>query len=294
MPAVLLPPTNDLAGSLEANSRSAAINPLCDRLAIVSDEAATRFGEAIGVCLPLGICAYELRNLPGGRVPYAHPEAIDEVVTQVASHDLRIIGISPGFCKRPLDDPAVETEFTVGLDAAFRLLDRLDTRRMTIFSLVRTGREAPIPPHVFDLLRRVEARCRAQGVEMLIENSPQCWADTGEHLAEVARAVGVGVTWDPANSAAAGGEAYPAGYIAVRDLVAHFHAKNWRPGIGPVYINDGVVDFAGQVVALQQDGYGGYYCIESHRWSDPAATQTNARQLLDLLAAARPARVSET
>jgi len=269
-------------------------DPLYDHLAIVSDEAAIGFAEAVKICLPLAIRAYELRNLPGGRVPFVQPEAIAEVQAQVAGHGLRIIGISPGFCKRPVDDPAIETELTTGLDAAFGLLDRLGTRRMTVFSFTRTGRDAPIPSRVCDLLGRVAARCRGQGVEMLIENSPQCWGDTGEHLAEIARAVGVRVTWDPANAAAAGGEGYPTGYNAVRDLVAHFHAKNWRPGVGHVYIIDGVVDFAGQVAALQHDGYGGYYCIESHRWSDPAATETNAQQLLDLLAAAGPVRLSKT
>jgi sugar phosphate isomerase/epimerase len=276
-----------------ANSRSAAIHPLSDRLAIVSDEAATRFIEAVKVCLPLGIRAYELRNLPGGRVPYVQPEAIAEVQALIATHGLRIIGISPGFCKRPLDDPAIETELTAGLDAAFGLLDRLGTRRMTVFSFLRTGSQASVPPRVFDLLGRAEARCCAQGVEMLIENSPQCWADTGEHLSEIATATGVRVTWDPANAAAAGGEGYPAGYIAVRDLVTHFHAKNWQPGIGHVYITGGVVDFEGQVAALQRDGYAGYYCIESHRWSDPAATETNTRQLLDILAS-RPVMFPKT
>jgi sugar phosphate isomerase/epimerase len=277
---------------VNANSRSAAINPLADRLAIVSDEAAAGFAEAVEICRPLGIRAFELRNLPGGRVPHVHPEAIAEVQAQVAAHGLRIIGISPGFCKRSLDDPAVETELATGLDAALSLLDRLRTRRMTTFSFIRTGCDAPIPPRVLDLLGRAARRCQAQGVELLIENSPQCWADTGEHLAEIATAIGLRVTWDPANAAAAGGEGYPAGYLAVRDRVAHFHAKNWRPGAGHVYINDGVVDFAGQVAALQQDGYGGYFCIESHRWSDPTATETNTRQLLDLLA--RPVRFSET
>ena len=75
--------------------------------------------------------------------------------------------------------------------------------------------------------------------------------------------------------------------------MTHFHAKNWQPGIGHVYITGGVVDFEGQVAALQRDGYAGYYCIESHRWSDPAATETNTRQLLDILAS-RPVRFSET
>ena len=253
------------------------------RLAIVSDEAAPGFAEAVKVCLPLGIRAYELRFLYGMRVPHVPIEAIEEVLAEVRKHDLTLIGISPGFCKVELDDPAVEKEFKAGFAQAFRLMDRLGVRRMTVFSYQRSDRGTPVPARVFDLLQRAATLCREEGVELLIENSAQCWADTGEHLAEVARTAGVRVIWDPANAAASGGEAYPAGYKAVRGLVAHVHFKNWQPTRGWVYLNDGVADIAGQVRALKADGYPGYYCIESHRRTDPAATETNVRQLLAFL-----------
>jgi len=254
------------------------------RLAIVSDEAAPGFAEAVRICLPLGIRAYELRRLYGMRVPRVPEEAIEEVLAQVKKHDLTLIGISPGFCKRELDDPAVEKELESGFAQAFRLMDRLGVRRMTVFSYQRTGRGTSIPSRVVDLLGRAAAHSQQEGVELLLENSSQCWADTGENLAEVARTVGLCVTWDPANAAASGGEAYPAGYKAVRDLVAHVHLKNWHPAHGWVYVSDGVVDMAEQLEALEADGYRGYYCIESHRRADPAATEINTRQLIALLA----------
>lgn len=93
--------------------------------------------------------------------------------------------------------------------------------------------------------------------------------------------------WDPANAAASGEAAYPNGYEAVRDRVAHVHLKNWHPTRGHVYLDEGVADLAGQVRALEADDYGGYYCIESHRWDDPAATVTNVRQLLAMLKRSR-------
>jgi len=257
------------------------------RLAIVSDEAAPGFAEAVGRCLPLGIRTYELRSLYGLRVPHVSMDAVEEVLAEVRHHDLTLIGISPGFCKVELGDPAVEKEFASGFPQAFRLLDRLGVRRMTVFSYQRANRGTPIPARMFDLLQRAASFCRKEGVELLIENSPHCWADTGEHLAQVARAMGVRVTWDPANAAASGGEAYPAGYKAIQDLVAHVHLKNWQPTDGWVYLNDGVVDVAGQVKALEADEYRGYYCIESHRSTDPTATETNTRQLLALLEQSR-------
>ena len=253
------------------------------RLAIVSDEAAASFTEATRICIPLGLRAYEIRNLYGARVPSVSEDASNEVLSQVKQHDLKLLGISPGFCKGPLDDPTVEDELGSGLPKAFRLMDRLCVRIMTVFSYRRTAREAPTPPRVLELLHRAVQVCSREGVELWLENSPSCWGDTGAHLAEIAREVGVNVTWDPANAAASGEIAFPDGYEAVRDRVAHVHFKNWHHTHGHVYLDDGVADLAGQVQALEADGYRGYYCIESHRWDDPSATATNVRQLLAML-----------
>lgn len=253
------------------------------RLAIVSDEAAATFREAVSLCLPLGITAYEIRNLYEARVPFVSDEAIIEVLSQVSAHHLKLLGISPGFCKRSVDDPKTLEELTSGLPKVFRLMDRLDVRTMTVFGYRRTEEGLPFLPHVSELLGKYLDACKREGVELRLENSPSCWADTGEHLALLARAVGVSVTWDPANAAASGETAYPDGYLKVNDLVAHVHLKNWHPAEGHVYLRDGVVDIPGQLRALEADGYPGYYCIESHRWQDPDATQVNAQQLLAYL-----------
>jgi sugar phosphate isomerase/epimerase len=254
-----------------------------DRLAIVSDEAAPGFVEAVEICTPLGIRAYEVRNLDGARVPYVAEGAVAQVLAQVEQHELTLLGISPGFFKCHLDDPATEQELAEGFPRAFRLMDRLALRRMTLFTFRRGGRDLPVPDAALELLARAAEACRREGVEMLLENSPSCWGDTGRHLAQIAQTTGVRVTWDPANAAASGEEAYPTGYEAVRDRVAHVHLKNWHPTLGHVYLDQGVADLAGQLRALEANGYRGYYCVESHRWTDPAATGTNTRQLLAML-----------
>ena len=255
-----------------------------ERLAVVSDEAATGFAEAVRACLPLGIRAYELRALPGGRVPYVSRQAIDEVLSEVQAHNLRLIGLSPGFGKLELDDPAADDELSRGLDVTFSLMDRLGVRRMTMFTYRRTGRETPIPPGVTDRIRRAAEGCRAAGFDLLLENSASCWGDTGEHVAALARAAGAYVTWDPGNAQAAGDRPFPDGYAAVRHMVAHVHCKNWRPEAGWVDINAGLVDMAGQVAALKADGYTGYFCVEPHQWQRRAeAVADNTTQLLQLL-----------
>ena len=257
------------------------------RLAIVSDEAAASFSEAVAVCLPLGICAFELRNFVEGRFPQIEDRTVEEILAVRQQEDLALIGVSPGFFKDFVDSEKTKTAFQTGFDQAFRLMDRLGVRRLAEFSFKREGgRDAPIPPLAVERLQQAAEICRREGIEMLIENSAGSWGDTGANLAYLAQSVGVRVTWDPGNAAASGEVAYPEGYQAIRDHIAHVHFKNWTANEGNVAINDGVVDFAGQVSALQADGYDGYYCIEPHQWHDRAnATRLNTKQLLDLMAA---------
>ena len=254
------------------------------RLAIVSDEAAAAFAEAVAICVPLGIRAYELRNFEEGRFPHVPERVIDGVMAQVADHQLTLVGVSPGFGKLAVDDPRSALEVSEGLPHAFRLMATLNVQRLTVFSYLRTNAAAQPPQQVLDRLGCIATLCRAEGIELLIENSKGCWADTGEHLATIANAIDVRVTWDPANAAAAGERAFPDGYGHVRERIGHVHCKNWGPEGGNVAIADGVVDMAAQIRALKADGYSGYYTVEPHQWHDRAnASRLNTKQLLTLL-----------
>lgn len=257
---------------------------LLQRIAVVSDEVSPDFAETLAVCLPLGIRAYEIRGLRGGRVPYCESASIDQVLEMVDRHNLTLTGLSPGFFKSSYEDDRALHELDQGFDAAFVLLDRLGVRRMTVFTFLRSHASASIPQHAIDLLSRGAEKCRQAGVEMLIENVPSCWGDTGEHLGQIAKAVGVGVTWDPGNSERVGQVAFPDGYAAVRSSIRHLHLKNWTAQSGYTAILDGQANLTGQVAALLLDGYGGFFCIEPHQWANGAeAVRRNHMQLLALL-----------
>jgi sugar phosphate isomerase/epimerase len=250
-------------------ARAKETKPAVERIAILSDEVAPGFGEAAALCAPFGVRAFELRCLDGPRIPDVTDEALDAVLRVAKERDLTLAGISPGLFKVGLDDPAVEKHLGPSLDACFRVMDRLGSRRMTVFSFLRgESKEPGAPDAAIEKLRVAHKRCLAAGVDMQIENVAGAWADTGENLSLVARAVGAKVVWDPGNAAAAGGECFPAGYAAVRDLVGHVHIKDWRPDVGWAILGEGVLDWPGQLAALEADGYEGYYCIESHLKDD--------------------------
>ncbi|MBV7332219.1 sugar phosphate isomerase/epimerase [Chloroflexi bacterium TSY] len=264
------------------------------RLAIVSDEASESFVEAIRICLPLGIQAYELRRFGGARFPYVPDDAIKEVVSLVLQYDLTLVGVSPGFFKGSMIDSQAASEFTEGFPHAFRLMERLGVRQMTVFSYLRDepisgqavtmGENLDVPQQVLDQLGRAVELCQKEGINMVIENGADCWGNTGKHAAALAQTLGVQLTWDPANAAASGEIAFPDGYEHVRSLITHVHCKNWSTTNGNVALDAGVVDWKAQLSALELDGYRGYYCVEPHQWHDRAnATRLNTRQLVRLL-----------
>ena len=258
-----------------------------DRLAIISDEAEDSFRAAVEFCLPLGIRNYEIRKLDGGRFPNVSDAAVQEVADTVAEYDLNLIGVSPGFFKHDLAEPATRQTFVDGLPRAISLMRKLGMKRMTLFTFNRPpNRDAPIPDEIYQHLGRAIDMCKREGIEVVLENAASIWGNTGANLALIAGNLGVGVVWDPGNACASGEISYPDGYECVRDLIAHVHFKNWTDEKGNVAIMDGKVDMAGQVAALKADGYSGSYCIEPHQWQDRHhAVQKNTAQLLELLQA---------
>ena len=254
------------------------------RIAIISDEVDDSFAAAVDFCLPLGIRAYELRKLEGGRFPHVTQRALDEGAATVARHDLELIGVSPGFFKGPLDAEVIARTFEHDLPLAFRRMERLGLRRMTLFTFRRGSRDEAIPAEIYDHLGRAVELCAREGIEALLENASSIYSDTGANLAKIARELGIGIVWDPCNAAQSGEEAFPAGYAQVRDALVAVHFKNWSHEQGVVAIDAGIVDMQAQVRALQADGYAGYYTLEPHQWHDRKnAVRANHSQLLALL-----------
>ena len=240
-----------------------------NRLAIISDEADDSFAAAVDYCLPLGIRAYELRKLEGGRFPQVTERAVQEVADTVAKHDLDLIGVSPGFSRDRWMPPSSSAPLIKTCPNAFRLMDRLGLRQMTLFTFRRNGPDDPIPAEIYDHLGGLSSFAPARGIEVVLENAASIYSNTGANLATIARTLGVRVVWDPANGAASGDASWRDGYDRLRDIIAHVHFKNWTPE-GWAAINDGEVDLAAQVAALKADGYAGYYCLEPHQWQDRA------------------------
>jgi sugar phosphate isomerase/epimerase len=249
------------------------------RISIVSDEVAPSFGEAIALAVPLGITRYELRKLNGLRVPNWPDAMTNELLELINKHGLQITSISPGFFRQRWNDPLTADELREGLPRCFRLMEKLNVRRLSVFSFLREAAQAPIPPQAVEQLLLAKQICHNEGIELIIENSDQGWADTGVHLTEVAELCDLNVVWDPANAAAAGDRDLNEACRRLSGRISTVHVKNWAPHSGWTYVNNGIVHWGEQIRLLQASDYAGSYCIENHLPADSQATAINYRQL---------------
>jgi sugar phosphate isomerase/epimerase len=93
--------------------------------------------------------------------------------------------------------------------------------------------------------------------------------------------------WDPGNEAHGGRSAFPEGYDAVKDVLAHVHIKDaytLPDGSGRcVPVGSGNVPFIPQLQALQRDGYTGLFTIETHYKPEGGSKAAGSRITLDAL-----------
>ena len=139
---------------------------------------------------------------------------------------------------------------------------------MTCFAFRRDD-SPTVPQPVIDLVGQMASAVQRHGCRLALENESVCWGATGTEAADIIRQIdpdNISLCWDPANSAMAGSvNPYPDEYENLKDLVSHVHMKNvdamtrsW------CLIKEGVVDWPGQLHALSNNGYDGFFVIETH------------------------------
>ncbi len=238
------------------------------KLSIFTDEISPDPARAIELATSWKIPAVEVRGLPGGRFPLPGDAELEEFGQRVADAGLSISGVSPGFHKGPVDDPAIERLLSDGLPRACEWAGRWGTDRVSCFAFERSP-AGPVPEAVIARLARMAEIAARFRCRLLLENEAVCWGDTGLEAAAIVRRVNApnfALLWDPGNSAKAGSACpFPDEYTRLKDCVQHVHLKNYAPDTGGwALMETGIVDWPAQFRALEEDGYAGYLVIESH------------------------------
>ncbi|NOZ23741.1 MAG: sugar phosphate isomerase/epimerase [Planctomycetes bacterium] len=268
------------------------------KTAILSDEISLDFDTAVEIGTSWGIQYYELRNTPSGRIPQCAESDIRKIADGVKRYDVKITGLSPGLFKCAVEDPQVQKDIEEVLPRVFELGEKFNTNKIVIFGFGKPGDDhhakiacdgSKYPQAVIDRLGDMAARAEAAGMMLYLENEAVCWGDTGPNTGDIIRKVGsdhLKLNWDPCNARSCGVTPYPDGYEQVKDLVAHLHIKDLKTEDGKRQVcpvGEGDIDWRGQFKALRDDGYDGYYVIETHFRPKVAASKACHEALTRML-----------
>ena len=273
------------------------------RLAVTTDEIDDDLSVALKFLGRHGLRHCEIRRLWGKYNTSLPLARIREVRSMLDDAGIRLAILDTSFFKVPLPgidtvDGAVATEEQWDLlERAFERADILGTRLIRTFAFTHRRNEMPDEsayPRIYDLVEESAQRALAAGFRLAVENVAGSYVATAAHSAGLLTAVrsrGLGLTWDPNNSAQAGDpEPFPSGYeLLDPSRIWHVHLRDYRRledgtvewcGVG-----DGEFDHVGQMRALLRDGYQGVFSLETHYRLDGSKSAASERSVKGLLKA---------
>jgi sugar phosphate isomerase/epimerase len=174
------------------------------------------------------------------------------------------------------------------LEQCISLSKSFNTDRIRCFDYWRLDDQKPYRAAINAKLQQAAERCAKDGLVLLLENEMSCNTATGEESAAVLKAIpnkNFMLNWDPGNAAALGSTPYPTGYqLLPKDRIGHCHCKDvvskpdhkydWAP------VGSGIVDWVGQLQALQRDGFRFGLSLETH-WRGAGTPEASTRISMD-------------
>ena len=284
------------------------------RVAVINDEISQDFDHACYVAAhDFGLQWIELRGMWKKNLTKLDANELSEARAILAKYRLRVTDIASPLYKvdwpgAPLskqserrDQFHAADEFNEQdalLEHCIDLAKTFATDRIRCFDFWRLDDVKPYRAAMNEVLRKAAKRCAKSKLILLLENEMSCNTATGAEAAATLAAVtehNFMLNWDPGNAATfPGSDPYPNGYdLLPKHRIGHCHAKSvvreadgkwqWAP------VGQGVVDWAGQLRALDRDGYRYAVSLETH-WrgagTPEASTRVSMQGLKDALAKA--------
>ena len=242
--------------------------------------------RAIDLARKWGITHVEIRSLPSGRFPDVPDSELKNLAADLNNAGISVSGVSPGFFKGSCDDPSIEHALAELLPRACEWAQIWGSNLVSCFAFQRSS-AGEMPSRVVEIVGRMASTTRRCGCRLVLENEAVCWGATGLEAAEIIRAAGsdnVTLCWDPGNSSHAGSpHPYPDEYNEVKSLITHVHMKNYDPASDSWrLLDDGVVDWKGQLRAFSDDGYNGFLVVETHLQTKSGRSAGDVEGLSDL------------
>ena len=271
------------------------------RVAVINDEISQDFDHACYVAAhDFGLQWIELRGMWNKNLTKLDAREVSEARAILARYKLRVTDIASPLYK--VDWPGApiskqsERRDQFHADDEFRQQDALlehcidlaktfDTDRIRCFDFWRLDDVKPYRAEMNEVLRKAAKRCAKSKMILLLENEMSCNTATGAEAAATLAAVterNFMLNWDPGNAATfPDSDPYPKGYdLLPKRRIGHCHAKSvvrepggkwqWAP------VGQGVVDWVGQLRALDGDGYHYAISLETH-WRGAGTPEASSR-----------------
>jgi sugar phosphate isomerase/epimerase len=125
----------------------------------------------------------------------------------------------------------------------------------------------PVPEQVIDWLAAAGEKAARDGLQLMIEPEPICWADTVTVTSEMIGRSGcenLRINYDPGNVA------WFLGIDPIDELetavpwIANVHVKDWLPPARFVPAGEGTINYRAHFAALRRSGYAGPISLEPH------------------------------
>lgn len=271
------------------------------RVAVINDEISEDFDHACYVAAhDFGLDWIELRGMWKKNITALDASEIAESQKILEKYKLRVTDIASPLYKvdwpgAPLSKQS-ERRDQFNADFDFKQQDALlehcielaktyKTERIRCFDFWRLDDVKPYREAINNKLRWAARQCAKAGLILLLENEMSCNTATGAEAAATLKAIPESnfmLNWDPGNAATfPDSEPFPKGYdLLPKHRIGHCHAKNvvrkpggkweWAP------VGTGVVDWAGQLRALDRDGFHFAVSLETH-WRGAGTPEASSR-----------------
>ena len=271
------------------------------RVAVINDEISQDFDHACYVAAhDFGLEWIELRGMWNKNITDLDAAQTSEALAILAKYKLRVTDIASPLYKTdwpgaPLSKQSDRRdqfhadfdfkqqdallEHCIGIAKTFR------TDRIRCFDFWRLDDVKPYREAINDKLRKAARRCAKSDLILLLENEMECNTATGKESAATLAAVqepNFMLNWDPGNAATfPNSMPFPDGYnLLPKNRIGHCHAKSViRKPDGKwewAAVGTGVVDWVGQLRALDRDGYRHAVSLETH-WRGAGTPEASSR-----------------
>lgn len=272
------------------------------KVGAISDGFSQDFEEALRIMKSYGLSWVEIRGVWGHYNTEASPAQIQQVKDLLQKYEFKVAVVDTALykCALPGTTPNHGQKdaypYAEQINLLHRALERAHawgTDKLRVFAFWRVADPEPIYPRVAEQLAKAAEIAGREGIRLVLEDEGSCNVGTGHELAKMislVKAKNFGANWDVGNPTFHGEVSYPDGYNALDEKkIWHMHIKGVQCEAGlqhchEAFVDQGVIDLAGQFRALDRAGYQETMSLECEfKAPGMTHTETSKRSLEGLL-----------